>query len=226
MLGGWSGMRTTFESFLLGFPALISILSPLNNSLVFRAITSNASPAARAALAGRVSLYSLFVMLMALWLGAPILRVFGVSLAALRVAGGLMIAAYGWSLLSVSDSANEAAAPQTGNIFDHAVVPLTIPLTAGPGTIAVAIGLSSDHAGSGHEEMLFMLGLSLAAVASTVVVFLAYRFVDAVAARLGAGTMRVVTRLIAFVLLCIGVQIMILGVTDVLGPLLAGTRGG
>lgn len=219
-------MLTTFDAFLLGFPALISILSPLNNSLVFRAITASASPADRVALARRVALYSLFVMLLALWLGAPILGAFGVSLAALRVAGGLMIAVYGWGLISAGDVVDNTMDPDTSNIFDHAVVPLTIPLTAGPGTIAVAIGLSADHPGSGHDELLFALGLSLAAVASAVVVFLAYRFVDLVTARLGTGTMRVVTRLIGFVLLCIGVQILILGVTDVIGPMLAGGRAG
>lgn len=106
---GWSDMLTTFDAFLLGFPALISILSPLNNSLVFRAITSSAALAERAALAGRVSLYSLFVMLLALWLGAPILGAFGVSLAALRVAGGLIIAAYGWDLLRTGDPTEDSA---------------------------------------------------------------------------------------------------------------------
>lgn len=219
-------MRITLDAFLLGFPALLSILSPLNNSLVFRALTARANPAARAALARRVALYSLFGTLLALWLGAPILGVFGVSLAALRVAGGLMIAAYGWNLLSAGDVDDAAASPPTDNIFEYAVVPLTLPLTAGPGTIAVAIGLSADHPGSGHNEMLFMLGLSLAATAALLVVFLCYRFVDVVAARLGAGTMRVLNRLIAFVLLCIGVQILILGATDVLGPLLANGRAG
>jgi multiple antibiotic resistance protein len=219
-------MNTLVNAFLLGFPALISILSPLNNSLVFRAMTSSASSADRAALAGRVAIYSLVVMLLALWLGAPILGLFGVSLAALRVAGGLMIAVYGWALLSAGDVPAEATDGQARSVFDYAVVPLTIPLTAGPGTIAVAIGLSADHPGSGHDEILFALGLSAAAVASAILVFLAYRFVDIVTARLGARTMRVVTRLIGFVLLCIGVQILIFGVTDVLGPLLSSGRTG
>lgn len=218
-------MNTVIEAVLIGFPALISILSPLNNSLVFRALTAGATAAARAALALRVALYSLIVMLVSLWLGAPILTFFGVSLAALRIAGGLMIAAYGWSLLQADDAPDDAAAAAAGNIFDLAVVPLTIPLTAGPGTISVAIALSSDHEGPNHDEILFALGMSLAAVAAAVVVYLAYRFVDLVVARLGAGTMRVVNRLIAFVLLCIGVQILILGVTDVMRPLLTAIGG-
>jgi multiple antibiotic resistance protein len=218
-------MRTILDAFLLGFPALISILSPLNNSLIFRAMTSGTGAAARAALARRVALYSLGVMLVSLWLGELILGFFGVSLAALRLAGGLMIAAYGWDLLQAGDAPEVATTTSEGNVFELAVVPLTIPLTAGPGTIAVMIGLSSDEGGSAHDETLFLIGLSLAATAAAVAVFLAYRFVDLVTARLGTSTMRVVTRLIAFVLLCIGVQILILGVTDVVRPLLAAQAG-
>jgi multiple antibiotic resistance protein len=97
-----------------------------------------------------------------------------------------------------------------------AFFPLTMPFTAGPGTIAVAIAIGSNlHSGKG-SVWPFVLGASAAAIAVAVTVWLAYTSADRIIAFLGATGARVVSRLSAFLLLCIGTQIAMSGVGDFL----------
>jgi multiple antibiotic resistance protein len=163
-------------------------------------------------------------MLTALLAGAPLLGFFGISLSALRIAGGLVVAAHAWELLSVPETQEsrktEQAAP-AGGTEDVAFFPLTLPFTTGPGTIAVAIALSANGPPIGASVLAFYLGSSLAALLIALIVGVSYSSADRVVALLGQARSRVVTRLAAFILLCVGVQILVTGVNDALAPLLA-----
>ena len=152
------------------------------------------------------------------------LAFFGITLAALRVAGGLVVALSGWRLLNApethEDRKQEQAASAEG-FEDVALFPLTIPFTTGPGTISVAVAL-----GAGHPRLFaglgwFFLGMTAAAVAMTATIWVTYSYADRLTRMMGPTGTRTITRLSAFLLLCIGVQILITGVEDVLGPLLA-----
>ena len=98
-------------------------------------------------LARRIAVYSVIVMLGALWGGAYVLNFFGVSIAALRIAGGFVVASSAWVLLQRpeqnEDKKQEQASHATGE-DDVAFFPLTMPFTTGPGTIAVAIAIGSN----------------------------------------------------------------------------------
>ena len=85
-------MNSALPAFLLAFPALFSIVNPPGAAFIFNDIAAGYSVLDRARLANRVGLYSLLVMLGALWGGAYILSFFGISLAALRLAGGAVVA--------------------------------------------------------------------------------------------------------------------------------------
>ena len=162
------------------------------------------------------------VLLASLWLGGYVLNFFGVSLSALRIAGGLVVAVRAWSLLMEPEvhevrKANQAEPAQDAD--DIAFFPLTMPLTTGPGTIAVAIALSSQRPATGFGTLGFFGGMSLAAVAIAMLIWLCYRWSDAVTTLLGASGARVMSRLVAFLLLCVGVQIIVTGVIGVAGLL-------
>ena len=215
--------------FLLAFPALFSIVNPAGGALIFSQVMAERTHAERAALARRIALYSLLVLLVSLWAGSYVLSFFGITLAALRIAGGLVVAARAWSLLNAPEATQarkeRQAEPARGAtpdsrppIEDIAFFPLTMPFTTGPGTISVAVALGSEHP---HDSVLaFFAGVSAAAAAVAAVVWVAYSFADRLIALLGPGGARVVTRLAAFLLLCIGTQITLGGVEDVLRPLL------
>jgi multiple antibiotic resistance protein len=216
-------MNLALNAFLLGFPALFSIVNPISGTFIFREVTADRTPD-RAGIARLVALYSLVVMTVALWAGSYVLAIFGISLAALRVAGGIVVALTAWNLLNAPER-NEArkqeqAAP-TARADDVALFPLTIPITTGPGTISVAVALGSSHPRAPEQLLGFFLGMTAATVALAAVIWITYGSADRISRLMGPRGSRTVTRLSAFLLLCIGVQILITGVEDVLGPLLA-----
>lgn len=210
----------TVASFLLAFSALLSMVNPFAGALIYSQVTAGRSD--RTALAWRVALYSGIVMLTALWFGAPLLSFFGISLAALRIAGGFVVAARAWEMLSgpeIQEDRKQQQAAPAGDSNETAFYPLTMPFTTGPGTISVAVALSANGPPFGFNSIPFFSGASLAAVAVAVLVGVCYASADRIVSLLGKGRSRVFTRLTAFILLCIGVQIALTGVQDVLAPI-------
>src|SRR5205823_85403 len=111
--------------------------------------------------------------------------------------------------------------PPAAGASDVAFFPLTMPFTTGPGTISVAIALSASQPRNAVDLLPFFAGASAAAVAVAVSIGLCYAAADRVVALLGTTGSRVVTRMTAFLLLCIGVQICLIGVQEALAPLLS-----
>jgi multiple antibiotic resistance protein len=217
-------LSNTFTSFLLAFSALFSIVNPFGGALIFSQVTENRSRPDRIKLAWTVGLYSAIVMIVALLAGAPVLNFFGISISALRMAGGFVVATSAWELLSGTGSVehrkHEQAAPAS-ELTDVAFFPLTMPFTTGPGTIAVAIALSANGPAAGQDLATFLIGDILAAVVVAVIVGASYASADRLVALLGRSGSRIVSRLAAFILLCIGVQIFLTGITEWIVPLLA-----
>ncbi|TDR94868.1 MarC family protein [Enterovirga rhinocerotis] len=210
-------MHDAAQNFLLAFSALFSIVNPIGGALIYAQITADRSHQDRVRLARRIGLYSAFVMLGALWAGAWILGFFGVTLAALRLAGGLVVAFFAWQLLQAPEEREEKKQEQAlaaQGVEDVAFFPLTMPFTTGPGTISVAVALGSNLPSGKLDHIPHVLGASAAAVAMAVIIALAYASADRIVALLGQSGARVVARLAAFILLCVGVQIMLSGAAD------------
>jgi multiple antibiotic resistance protein len=112
-------------------------------------------------------------------------------------------------------------AASSADAEDPSFFPLTIPFTAGPGAISVAIALSSERPGR-QEVLHFFAGLSLAGVAVALTVWIAYRFAAQLTVLLGPTGAHILGRLIAFLVVCIGVQVASTGVLELLRPLLPG----
>jgi multiple antibiotic resistance protein len=219
MLSGW----------LFGYSALISIINPFGGAFIFQGMAQWLTPRERARLARAIALNSFVVLVVALFLGSRVLGFFGISLEALRIAGGLAVAVAGWTMLNEDPAGAGKAAPQamdTAPVERMAFFPLTLPLTTGPGSIAASIALGAERqADAGTGDLLagvLSAVLVAASVAATVWAFYAHaeRFVR----RLGPQGALVAVKLTAFLLLCIGAQIMLTGATDALRPLLAPER--
>ncbi|MBE7199336.1 MAG: MarC family protein [Parafilimonas terrae] len=228
----------TLQQFLLALSGLVAIVNPIGGAFIFAQVTSAYSHAERVLLSRRIGVYAALVMLGALWAGTPILNFFGVTLAALRIAGGLVVMSSAWTQLNrpearearkqaeASGSTGRAPAeppgdPAPGPLSEIAFFPLTLPFTTGPGTIAVAITLGANRPEAYAERLGFYLGVTLAALAVAAAVALIYASADRVVALIGPARARVVGRLFAFLLLCVGTQILINGLTDVIAPLIA-----
>jgi multiple antibiotic resistance protein len=219
-------MEQAIDAFLLGFPAMLSIAHPIGGAFAFAALTDTQTPAQRERVARLVGCYTLVMTLVALWTGSFVLAFFGISLHAVRVAGGLMIAISSWDLLRGADQSDdgEARVSDRNDASSIAMVPLTMPMTAGPGMITLAVALGSEHPephDQGYSELAFFLGLTLAAIAMSVAIWQIFRSAEWIMRRITPSGLRTMNRLIGFLLLCIGVQIMMTGIEGVLRPLLA-----
>jgi multiple antibiotic resistance protein len=118
----------------------------------------------------------------------------------------------------VHEARKQKQAEPAGGAAAVAFYPLTMPFTTGPGTISVAVALGSERPASGVGLLYFFVGVSLAAVAVAVTIWVAYRFADRVVDLLGPGGSRILTRLMAFLLLSIGIQILVTGIEEVVTP--------
>ena len=144
-----------------------------------------------------------------------------------RRGGGRVGASRAWALLNApeqSQARKEQQAEPARLTADAAFYPLTMPRTTGPGTISVAVALSAERPSLTQDVIPFMVGLSGAALAIALLIWVFYRYADWVIAVLGRGGARVVGRLVAFLLLCIGTQIMVTGVEDLASSFLAAHR--
>ena len=217
-------LATFFGAFLLAFPTLFSIVNPFGSALIFKEATAERTAAERHYLARRIGLYTACLLIGSMLIGGLVLGFFGISIGALRVAGGLVVSVSAWGLLMEpqrhEDRKTEEAAPSHGDPEDVAFFPLTMPLTTGPGTIAIAIALSSQRTAEGLNAVAFYAGGCSAALAIALLVWLSYGWSDRVVALLGHRGARIVSRLTAFILLCVGVQIIATGAQSLVAMVL------
>lgn len=164
-------------AFLLAFPALFSIVKPLEAAPIFSQVIADRTHEERARLARRVGAYPLAVLLVSPWAGAYVLNFFGITLGALRVAGGLVAAVRAWGLLTapeVREARKEEQAAPAGAAENAAFFPLTMLFTIGPGTIPVAVALGSARPASGVGLWAFFAGAKAAAALVALAVWIAY----------------------------------------------------
>ena len=202
---------------------LLPIINPLAGAPVF-SMTAGPDPAATRPLARQVAINCWFILVGSLLVGTYVLELFGISLPIVRIGGGLLVAASGWRMLNHSDDDEvRAAVKRQATALSHAEVvkrsffPLTFPLTTGPGTIAAAIAIG---AGLPRQPTLYVVGALVAVIGATLtvaVIYLVYRHSARLMARLGEVGALVMTRLMAFVLLCLGIEILWTGWAELNG---------
>jgi multiple antibiotic resistance protein len=203
------------SSFLLVYAGLFPIVNPIGGAPIFLGLTRQRSDRDRAAIAGRVAINGFFLLLGSVLVGSHVLEFFGITLPIVRIAGGLVVTAFAWQMLhsgNVVDTPDpkEAAARPIGP--DEIFYPITMPLTVGPGSIAVAITLGSQRprgAGATAAEFALVAAGALAGIAAiALTIYVCYRYAERMIKVLGDGGTSVLVRLSAFILLCIGIQIL------------------
>jgi multiple antibiotic resistance protein len=220
-------MNSAINTFLLFLAAIFPVVNPPGSALVFLGLTRGTTHETRRAVAWRVARNSFIVLVCSLLLGALVLEFYGISIPVLRVAGGFIVAASGWKLLS--EGSPKEVEPSTDGIpktalLDQAFYPLTLPLTTGPGSIAVAIslGLSKTTHADVTDELLFVLASIMASAVIALTIFLCFAYADRVQRLLGPGGTDIAVRLSAFILFCLGVQILWSGASELLKSAMAG----
>src|ERR1700761_4838409 len=211
------------KTVLLIFASLFPIINPPAAAFIILSMVPHATQAERAEMARRIAINSFVILLASLSIGAYLLSFLGISIAVLRVAGGLIIAMAGWNLLQSSGDEPEEAQPDPMTESDptlrvKAFYPLTLPVTVGPGSISVAIALGTGSPREGLQPVHF-IGVGVALGLLCVSIYLCVRFAGNVERLLGPSGTQVAMRLFAFAIFCIGVQILWLGVSDLINSL-------
>lgn len=188
------------------FIGLVAIVNPIGIVPVFAGLTQNFTQAERSVIGLRAALTVGAVLILALFTGEAVLRFFGISLESFRVAGGMLILLMAISMLHggmsrTQQTSEEALAAEEKEKI--AVVPIGMPLLAGPGAISTIIIYS--HRGHGPTHYMLLLSIALMV---TLIAWLALRAAPAIADRLGRTGLNIFTRIMGLILAAIGVEIM------------------
>jgi multiple antibiotic resistance protein len=199
--------------FGLAFSALLPVVNPLGSALVFLGLVGAAPDSVYRKLARQVAVRTVFFFLVVELVGTALLTFFGISLPVVQVAGGLVLASMGWRLLNQQEARpnpNAAAVSEAGygSLEEKVFYPLTFPVTVDPGCIVVMLTLSAHASVRNISNNVTSHAAILAAVAAlSLIVFLSYAYAPKITERISPQTAHGILRIIAFVLLCIGVQI-------------------
>jgi multiple antibiotic resistance protein len=196
------------------FVALFPVVNPVGCAPIFFSIAERYPDSAQRILSGKIAIYSFALLAVSFLFGSIILNFFGISLPVMQIAGGMVLAATGWNLLNQKDpDSTESKVPTTmEDAMQRAFFPLTLPITVGPGCIAIAITLGAHlrhQAGPGWENgfprhlIAGLIGMFLLCI----LVLLCYANANRMIRLLGKSGTAMLTRLSAFILFAIGVQI-------------------
>jgi len=203
--------------------AILPIVNPLGAVPLVIAVASHLPEQERLRQIRRACIYTFVLMSSFLVAGSLIMSFFGISIPGMRIAGGMIVAFLGFGMLFPGAEAGQGKVPQPGEIrHDIAFTPLAMPGLSGPGTFAVVMSLSSQaSARQGWDRIADFLGVATGILVVVVISWSVLRAAEKFNRILGATGMVALTRLMGFLMICIGVQFIINGLMVVVAdPLL------
>lgn len=194
---------------------LIAIVNPFSVMPLFLTLTAGMSEEKRAAYAARVSRNAALIMLVTLFLGGLIMEFFGISLPALRIAGGLIVAFLGFNLIFPSPRiVTSAPASASGPEQDYSFMPLAFPSLTGAGTIAVIISFSSRIAAEQTlvQKIIGHCTVVVAILTVTFIIWALFRISTRLVGILGKEGLDAMSRIMGLMLVCVGVELLADGI--------------
>ena len=205
-------MTQELSLFFIGsFVSLFSIVDPLLAVPVFASLTEKYSSKRRLELAKKTSIYVLWILVVFFITGGLILKFFGISIEGIRIAGGLMIIGTAIEMFQKKERLLPQEQQESEEKEDVAFSPLAMPILSGPGSIAVIIGMTTDAKSFFHYAIILFVILLV-----TICCYIFLRLAHVISQKMGATAMRSFTRIMGFILLCIGVQYIVNGVMPLL----------
>lgn len=204
-------MNLLLEHALTVFMAFFAIMNPIANTAVFAGLTGDKNKLEQRKIAAKALIITFIVIASFAVLGKSIFHLFGITLPALRITGGILVFIVGYHMLQGSGS--KLHHTQDDDSSDVAVSPLAVPLLAGPGTIATAMNYSSSN---GWMEII--ITLSVFAVLC-LITFICFIFSSRILAAIGNSGLSIVTRLMGLILAVIGVQMLLVGIKSAFSTL-------
>jgi multiple antibiotic resistance protein len=201
----------------IAFLALFPVVDPVGSAFIIDRLLSGLDLQERKRAAKKIALYCFAICVVSTLIGSWILRLFGISIPIVQLAGGIMICRMGWQLLTDDDvkGKEEAAQPATrDNILFY---PVAFPMTTGAGTISVILTLSAHE----HEKDIFAHFMNLGALFIAIflmclLIYICYANAPRLIQRIGPRGEQIVNRTTAFLVFCIGIQIALTGIRSLI----------
>ncbi|TDX09255.1 MarC family NAAT transporter [Flavobacterium sp. S87F.05.LMB.W.Kidney.N] len=203
------------ELFIYLFAALFSVLNPIGTVPIFVGLTQHDSKKERSRISLWTAINVFIILLVSYFIGQYVLTFFGISIDALRIAGGIVIVNSGFSLLSgkfnKKRGINKKIENEAQQRNDIALTPLAIPMLAGPGSMSLLIAFYQEH----HEIHEIIIS-SLAILAIAVAIFVILKSAHYLARILGASGIVAISRIVGFIVISIGIQYIVSSIVNII----------
>jgi multiple antibiotic resistance protein len=208
-----------FNSFIhlifIGFVALFPVVNPIGTAFILSPYFSGLTREERISAVKRVTFYSFMICAVTLFVGHWILELFGLSIPIIQLAGGIMICKIGWEFLSADDkevpvakSTDKKQMERLNQVENKLFYPITFPITAGAGTIAVLFTLSAQSADKDWSVYIVNMGaLFISVIGICMLIFLFYLNTNRLINYIGTHNEAIINRIMAFLIFCVGLQI-------------------
>lgn len=208
-------MEIFLNTFFVLLGALFSVLNPFGAIPFFVGLTQDYNKPERSRVALWTAINVCIILLIAFFVGEYVLRFFGITIPALRIAGGILIASSGFGLLNANPKKRKGISKEVEEDLQHrnsiALTPLAMPMLAGPGSISLLIAFYQEH---NETNEIFASALSIVVV--SIIIFLTLRSAHYLAKYLGASGIVAISRIVGFLTVAIGIQYIISAVLTII----------
>lgn len=208
-------MDVFLNTFLVLFGALFSVLNPFGAIPIFVGLTEDYNKAERSGLSMWTAINVCIILVISFFIGEYVLRFFGITIVALRIAGGILIASSGFGLLNANPKKRKGISKEveedSQNRNSIALTPLAMPMLAGPGSISLLIAYNQDH-----TETVEIAASTFAIIIVSLMIFLILRSAHYLAKYLGASGIVAISRIVGFLTVAIGIQYIISSVLSII----------
>ncbi len=205
------------------YAALFPVLNPLAGAMIFLNFTHGLPESTTNTMAKKIGVSTFVLLVIVLLTGSWILRFFGITIPIVEIGGGLVVASIAWKLLNQPVSVTNVDAQLASvnkdekSITEMTFFPLTMPITAGPGCIAITLTIGAHEMHNAlTRSIMGEIGAILGILLASITVWVCYRYADDLSRKLGQSGTRVIMRLSAFINMCIGLQIIWNGIQALL----------
>ena len=206
------------DAVALTIGALLPIMNPFSTAPLFLSLTTRMTPKKRDREASMACVYAFAILVLFLLMGGAIIDFFGISVPGIRVAGGLIVSVIGLRMLFPAPATAGPDMPRLQPADEEiAFTPLAMPSLAGPGSISVVVTAASQIRAH-HEQNYFEVysGVILGMAITILIAWLVLRTATSLAKVLGPTGLDAMTRIFGFLLVCIGMQFLLTGLSDFL----------
>ncbi len=203
------------ELFIYLFAALFSVLNPIGTVPIFVGLTQHDTKKERSRISLWTAINVFIILIVSFFIGEYVLLFFGISIDALRIAGGIIIVSSGFSLLSgkltKKRGINKKAETDAQKRNDIALTPLAIPMLAGPGSISLLIAFYQEH-----NTTIEIIISVVAIIAISAIIFIVLRSAHYLAKILGASGIVAISRIVGFIVIAIGIQYIVSAIINII----------